>query len=39
MKDSKAWAWYLKKEPAKTQWGTLAMFEDTCGNFIQIHQA
>ncbi len=29
----------FKKEPAKTEWGTLAMFEDTCGNLIQIHQA
>ena len=26
------------KEPVKTDWGTLAMFEDTCGNIIQIHQ-
>ena len=25
-------------EPTKTEWGTLALFEDTCGNFIQLHQ-
>ena len=25
-------------EPIKTEWGTQAVFEDTCGNFIQLHQ-
>ena len=26
------------KEPTKTEWGTEAVFDDTCGNYIQIHQ-
>lgn len=26
------------QEPTKTEWGTQAVFDDTCGNFIQIHQ-
>ena len=25
-------------EPTKTDWGTQVVFEDTCGNFIQLHQ-
>src|SRR5262245_18119392 len=29
----------FKQEPTKTQYGTLAIFDDTCGNYIQIHQA
>ena len=28
----------FKSEPTKTEWGTQALFEDTCGNFIQLHQ-
>ena len=28
----------FKTEPKKTEWGTMAMFDDTCGNYIQIHQ-
>lgn len=28
----------FKQEPTKTDWGTVAMFEDTFGNYIQIHQ-
>jgi len=28
----------FKGEPQKTNWGTQAIFEDTCGNFVQIHQ-
>ncbi len=28
----------FKKEPTKTQWGIEAIFDDTCGNYIQIHQ-
>lgn len=28
----------FKKEPAKTEWGILAVLEDTCGNLIQLHQ-
>lgn len=27
----------FKKEPTKTEWGTEAVFEDTCGNLIQLH--
>jgi predicted enzyme related to lactoylglutathione lyase len=27
------------QEPTRTEWGTHATFDDTCGNFIQIHQA
>lgn len=26
------------QEPTKTDWGTQAIFDDTCGNFAQIHQ-
>jgi predicted enzyme related to lactoylglutathione lyase len=26
-------------EPTKTEWGTQAVFDDTCGNLIQLHQA
>lgn len=26
------------QEPTKTDWGTIAVFDDTCGNLIQIHQ-
>jgi len=29
----------FKQEPTKTEWGTQAVFDDTCGNYIQIHQA
>lgn len=29
----------FKKEPTKTDWGTEAIFDDTCGNYIQIFQA
>src|SRR5688572_31138302 len=29
----------FKQEPTKTEWGTQAIFDDTCGNYIQIHQA
>ncbi len=25
-------------EPTKTEWGTQATFDDTCGNLIQLHQ-
>lgn len=28
----------FKQEPTKTDWGTVATFDDTFGNFIQIHQ-
>ncbi len=28
----------FKSEPTPTDWGTQALFEDTCGNLIQIHQ-
>ena len=28
----------FKTTPTKTDYGTLAIFEDTCGNFIQIHE-
>lgn len=28
----------FKQTPTKTEWGTQAIFDDTCGNFIQIHQ-
>src|SRR6185503_20926718 len=27
----------FKKAPTKTDYGTEAMFDDTCGNYIQIH--
>jgi predicted enzyme related to lactoylglutathione lyase len=26
------------KTPTKTEWGMEAIFDDTCGNFIQLHQ-
>lgn len=28
----------FKQEPMKTEWGILAIFDDTCGNWIQLHQ-
>jgi predicted enzyme related to lactoylglutathione lyase len=28
----------FRQEPTKSEWGTQAVFEDTCGNLIQIHQ-
>lgn len=28
----------FKKSPVKTDWGWEAIFDDTCGNFIQIYQ-
>ena len=28
----------FKKEPTATQWGIEAIFDDTCGNWIQLHQ-
>ena len=28
----------FSQEPASTEWGTQAVFDDTCGNFIQMHQ-
>lgn len=28
----------FKKPPTKTDWGTLAILEDTCGNYVQIYQ-
>ena len=28
----------FRKEPAKTEWGIETVFEDTCGNLIQLHQ-
>lgn len=29
----------FRGEPTKVDWGTQAVFEDTCGNLIQLHQA
>lgn len=29
----------FRGEPETTEWGTSAVFEDTCGNLIQLHQA
>ncbi|MDQ4078821.1 MAG: VOC family protein, partial [Chloroflexota bacterium] len=29
----------FSQAPTKTEWGAQAVFEDTCGNFIQLHQA
>ena len=29
----------FRGEPKKTEWGTQVVFEDTCGNLIQLHQA
>lgn len=37
--DLKAAGVVFKQEPTKTEWGTQAIFDDTCGNYIQIHQA
>ena len=28
----------FRQEPTKTEWGTQAIFDDTCGNLIQLHQ-
>jgi predicted enzyme related to lactoylglutathione lyase len=28
----------FKKEPTKTDWGIEAIFDDTCGNLIQLYQ-
>jgi len=28
----------FKKEPTTTEWGIEAIFDDTCGNFIQLYQ-
>ena len=28
----------FKGEPTTAEWGTGAVFDDTCGNFIQLHQ-
>ncbi|GAB3910867.1 hypothetical protein GCM10028803_51080 [Larkinella knui] len=28
----------FKKEPTKTDWGTETVFDDTCGNWIQLFQ-
>lgn len=28
----------FKKEPTTTEWGTEAVFDDTCGNYIQLHE-
>jgi predicted enzyme related to lactoylglutathione lyase len=28
----------FRQPPTKTEWGMQAIFDDTCGNFIQIHQ-
>jgi predicted enzyme related to lactoylglutathione lyase len=28
----------FRKAPTKTEWGTEAIFEDTCGNLIQIYK-
>ena len=29
----------FRKPPTKTEWGIETLFEDTCGNLIQLHQA
>lgn len=29
----------FRQEPTKTEWGTQALIEDTCGNLIQLHQS
>lgn len=29
----------FRGEPTTTEWGTQVVFDDTCGNLIQIHQA
>lgn len=28
----------FKSEPTKNEYGTMVLFKDTCGNFIQLHQ-
>ena len=28
----------FSQEPTTTEWGTQAVFDDTCGNLIQLHQ-
>ena len=28
----------FSQEPTTTEWGTQAVLDDTCGNFIQLHQ-
>lgn len=28
----------FKSEPKTTEWGTQAIFNDTCGNWVQLHQ-
>ena len=28
----------FKNEPTETEWGYVTLFDDTCGNYIQIHQ-
>ena len=28
----------FRQEPTTNEWGTQAIFDDTCGNYIQIHQ-
>lgn len=28
----------FRKAPTKTEWGMEAIFEDTCGNLVQLHQ-
>ena len=28
----------FKSEPITTEWGTQALFDETCGNYIQLHQ-
>ena len=28
----------FSKEPTKVDWGTEAIFDDTCGNYVQIYQ-
>lgn len=29
----------FRQEPTQTEYGTVATFEDTCGNLIELHQA
>ena len=26
------------QEPTKTEWGYMAVFDDSCGNYVQLHQ-
>ena len=28
----------FRSEPVETEWGTQVLFDDTCGNLIQLHQ-